>query len=259
MQFSRKDYRELAEKIESGEYFQEAQNWYLRKYIYNSIERVYLLAIMGGFAFLAVLLLVYYQALLPIKKSLPVQVNIPSVAEFSTRITYLGNAQKNFDINNVYIKYFSERFVEALESYDHRNEFKKLRINKNIIKTLASEDINAYFLDRISIRNRDSIILKYRRDISRYIFVDKGRTEIAPVEENKSEYSYNEKKNEDIKNYQATVNFTAVEVNKNGSQERSNWQAKIVLSFQTIKYNHKEKDFSPLNFKVLSYEAKKID
>ncbi len=255
--FNNDDYRELAEKIESGQYFQEAQDWYLKKYMYQFIERSYLIMLLLALLILGMFLRSYYHSILPIRKSLPIQVNISSAAEYSTRITYLGNGRKDFDVNDVYVNYFAGRFVEAIESYDYRDDFKKLRINKTLIHELASSDIYDYYMDKISIRNADSVILKYRKKIYRVINVDKSKTEIALIPKDKNDI-YNDK-NDDMRKYQATVNFTATEYDRNGIGTKSNWQAKFILSFQTIKYNFKEKDFSPLNFKVLSYESKRID
>ncbi len=259
---NKKIYKELAEKVESGEYFLEAREWYLKQYMYNFIERSYLLALIAAVGVLMLMCYMYYEAILPIKKSLPIKVSISSTADFSTKITYLGNAEKKFDINHVLIKYFSGRFVEAIESYDFKSDFKKLKVSRNIIKTLATSDILSYYTDKISIRNPDSITLKFRKKISRIINVEKEKIEISELTgENSS--SYNDESNEnssDIKKYQTTVNFDATEFNKEtGEKFISKWQAKIILSFQTIEYNHDVKDFTDLNFKVLSYESKKIN
>lgn len=260
--FNKENYREIAEKVESGEYFNDARNWYMRKYIYNFIERTYVIVIIFCLLFLMYMVNVYKQAIQPIKKSLPIQVNISDSADFNTRITYLGNAEKDFDVNEVFIKYFSERFTDAIEGYDYRKDFKKLKINKNIIEGLANSEILGYYLDKISIRNNDSLIMKYKRDFYRVINIDKSKTEISPYNQEDEITSIDIKKEEDekeIKDYLVTVNFEASEIGKDGSKTTSNWQAKIILSFQSIKYNFQEKDFSPLNFKVKSYESKKLN
>lgn len=257
LQLSKNDYKIIAEKVESGDYFKDARDWYSQKYMMYFIERSYLLLILLFFVFLMFLCYSYYSAILPIKKSLPVKVSISSTADYTARITYLGNEKKEFDINNLYIKYFISRFVEAIESYDYRNDFKKLKISKNIIETLATKDILAYYMDRISIRNPDSITLKFRKKISRTIKVDQSRIEFSEVVDNDEFNSNSDKK---IKNYLATANFEATEYNKDtGEKVVSNWQAKISLSFENIEYNYEEKDFSPLNFKVTNYESKKIN
>jgi type IV secretory pathway component VirB8 len=257
----KQEYLELADRIESGEYFYDARNWYIRKYVFGFIERTYLIILIFAFIILGFFLFSYYSAILPIKKSLPVKVNISSAADFSTRITYLGNKEKSFDVNDVFIKYFASRFVQAIESYDFRENFKQLRINKNIIDALASNDIKVYYMDKISIRNADSLLLKYKKKISRAIIVDNERVEIAPFSEKSTvSSSFDDKRSEDdIKKYAATVNFDAIETDNSGVQNKTKWQAKIILSFQTIKYNYKEKDFTPLNFKVLNYESKRTD
>lgn len=255
---SSQKYREIAELIESGEYFLEARNWYLNTYVTRFVERAYLIILVLGLVFLYYMCGVYKSAIEPINKSLPVKVTISSAADFSTRIIYLGNKQKDFDINLVFIKYFAGRFIEAIESYDYRKDFKKLRINKKMLETLASPEILDYYIDKISIRNSDSIRLKYKKDIVRTIIVDKDKIDIAPIEENENEYS-SKNKSDDTKEYQVTANFDAIEYNKDGTGIKTKWQAKFILSFQIIEYNFKEKEYSPLNFKVLSYESKIIE
>ena len=80
--------KEIMEKVESGEFFVEARDWYIRKYIYNFIERSYLLILLAFLSFLILLTILYYSSILPIRKNLPVQVNITDTAEQYTKITY---------------------------------------------------------------------------------------------------------------------------------------------------------------------------
>jgi len=264
MEHNKQYYRELSQKIETGEYFEEAREWYIKKYLQYFIERTYLIILLSALLVIGVISINYYFDILPIKKSLPVKVTISNTADFSTRITYLGSKTKDFDINEILIKYFSKRFVDAIESYDYRNDFQKLKINKNIIQTLGSDEILAYYLDKISIRNRDSILLKYRKNTMREIKVADA-IDIAKASESKSTVTDNFaeiKKTDDdnkTKKYQITVNFDANEIDKDGTQTKTKWQSKIILSFQTIVYTFDKKEFSPLNFKVLSYESKKVE
>ncbi len=252
-------YRELAEKVESGEYFQEAREWYLGKYIYRFVERTYMLMLMFGLILLMLFCYTYYKAIQPIKKSLPVQVEISSAADFSTRITYLGSQNRDFDVNLVYIRYLSGRFIEAIESYDHKKDFKRLRINRNMIETLASPEILGYYTDKISIRNPDSLIMRYRRNTERQIEVDTKKLDIAPLNEEVGfRDNFGKQPESSIKKYQVTANFTATEIERTGTRKTSEWQSKIILSFQTIEYNFEKGDFTPLNFKVLSYESKLV-
>ena len=123
-QLNKEYYKELSEKIESGEYFSEARSWYLKNYEQRYIERSYLILLIICFLILFMFTHTYNKAIQPIKKSLPVKVTIEDAGRYSTRITYLGNKEKDFDINNVLLKYFSERFVEAIESYDYKDNFK---------------------------------------------------------------------------------------------------------------------------------------
>jgi type IV secretory pathway component VirB8 len=249
--------REVSEKVEAGEYFHDAREWYLQKYIYTFIERSYLIVLVLGMFVLMLNCYFYYEAIQPLYKNVPVQIRIKDPAQEFSRITYLGNEEKTFDINQELIKFFSAKFVESIESYDYNNNFKKLRINLNFIKKLANDDIYNYYVDRISLRSRNSLILKYKRNLTKKISVDFTKIEIAEIkDENKVQEIFIEDKPE-INNYIATVNFEVTDITKQETK-KTNWQAKINLSFETIKYDFNKKGFNDLNFKVNSYESHKI-
>lgn len=242
--------KEIMEKVESGEFFSEAQDWYIRKYLYNFIERSYLITLLASVLFLTILTAIYYYDILPIKKNLPVQVNITDAAEQYTRITYLGNKKKGFNINDVITKYLSARFTEAFESYNYENNFNKLEINKNIIGSLGSEGIKHFYLEKTSIRNRDSMVVKYRRNTTREVFVDSHNVTLLENE--------NHSIDSGLKDYTATVNFKVREIKNRKDVEISTWQAKIRIYFEEIYYDFDKKEFNDLNFKVYGYESKKI-
>ncbi len=250
-QHTKEYYKEIAEKVESGELFIEARHWYLGTYLNRFVERSYLVVIFLMMLVLMGFVVYYYASILPIKKSVPIQVEIKDAANESTRISYMGNKRKDFSIDKIMIKYFSARFVEALESYDFRDNFKKLKKNQNIINTLGNNDIKSYYEDLVSFRSGNSIILKYKKDVIREIFIDTDKIEIAQNEI--------DVENPDLNKYEVTVNFTVKETNKFSGTMLSSWQSKIGLSFENIRYNYEERDFSPLNFKVYNYRSDEIE
>jgi type IV secretory pathway component VirB8 len=191
----------------------------------------------------------YYNEIQPIKKNLPIRVEISDAAEEYTKITYLGNKSKNFNINKVLIRYFSARFVEAIETYDYRDNFKLLTKNANVISKLGTQALQNYYQDKTSIRNSDSMVLKYRRNVIREVSVDKDKIEIAPLEDNGDFYN---------KKYLVTVNYAVREIYKQERAEVTYWQAKLKLNFETIHYNFEEGDFNDLNFRVYEYETNKV-
>ncbi len=240
-------YKEIAEKVESGEFFIEARHWYIGTYLNRFVERTYLLVIFVMLAGLLGMSVYYYRSILPIKKSIPIQVEIQDASEESTRISYMGNRRKEFSIDDILIKYFSARFVEALESYDFREDFKKLKKNQNIINTLGNADIKAYYEDLVSLRSGNSSILKYKKNVIREIFIDPERINIA--------YKGTDPDNNQLKKYEVTINFSVKETNRFTGVSISTWQAKIGLSFENITYNYELKDYSPLNFAVTGYRS----
>ncbi len=242
--------KEIEEKVEAGEIFQESRDWYSNKYVYSFIERSYLIALLLGVGFLIFLTFSYYFSITPIRRDLPVQVNITDAAEQYTRITYLGNKKKDFNVNEVLSKYLSTRFVEAFESYDYRDNFKKLEINRNLISSLGTEGIKSFYQDKTSFRNRDSLVLKYRKNVTREIFIDKNSIVLA---DNKSENL-----EPGFKDYTITLNFKAREITNRKGIEITDWQAKINVSFEEIYFDFEEKEFNDLNFKVYGYESNKI-
>lgn len=248
--------KELAEKIESGEYFAEAREWYLQRYLFNFIERSYLIVLLIGCGVLFTFALMYYEAIQPIHKNIPVQIRIQDPAEEYSRLIYLGNAEKKFNINNELMKFFSAKFVDAIESYDHKNNFKKLRTNLSYIKSLANEDIYNYYVNRISLRSRDSVILRYKRNLVKKINIDYRTIEIAEVkEENKVKEIFSD--SADIRTYVATVNFEIEDITRQETK-KSKWQAKVNIDFETIKYDFEKKEYNNLNYKVTGYESRKI-
>ncbi len=247
---SKQYFREISEKVESGEFFIEAREWYLSTYINRFFERSYLVIIFSMIMGLMGLTTHYYMSILPIKQSVPIQVEIEDSSVLSTRISYMGTDKKDFSIDEIMLKYFSGRFVEALESYDFKEDFKKLKRNKNIIDTLGNQDISMYYDDLISLRSGNSIILKYKKDVIREVFINPEKIEVAFKERSID--------NPDINKYEVTVNFTVRELDKYEGINLSEWQAKIGLNFENIRYIRDKKDFSPLNFKVYSYRSYEI-
>lgn len=248
---------ELSEKIESGEYYAEAREWYLKKYIYSFIERSYLIILCGGLIFLMFEAYEYYESMQPIYKQVPVQIRIEDSAEEFSRMIYLGDKKKDFDINKQLIKYFSAKFVEAIESYDYNNDFKKLRINLNFVKNLANDNIYNYYTDRVSLRSRNSVILKYKRNLIKKVNIDFRKIEVGEEKkENKVQEIFGDFESKH-KSYVATANFEIEDITKKGTT-KSNWIAKIKLKFDPIEYDFEKRDFNDVNFKVTSYESRKI-
>lgn len=243
-------YKEIAEKVESGEFFIEARHWYIGTYLNRFVERSYLVLILIMLLTLMGLTMYYYVSILPIKKSIPIQVEIKDASEESTRISYMGSKKKDFSIDEILIKYFSARFVEALESYDYREDFKKLKKNQNIINALGNPDIKAYYEDLVSLRSGNSLILKYKKNVIREIFIDPDKIEMA--------YKGADQNNNDIKKYEVSVNFAVKESSRLSGVMVSSWQAKIGLSFENITYNYELKDYSPLNFVVTGYRSLEV-
>lgn len=243
--------KEITEKIESGEFFHDARDWYIRKYLYNFIERSYLIILIAGIAALIALSVLYYLSILPIRQNLPIQVNITDAAEQYTKITYLGNEKKNFNINHVLSKYLAARFTKAFESYDYRNNFHQLKVNSNIIEYLGTTGIKHFYLDKTSFRNRDSLVLKYKRNVIREVFIDK---ESITLSKNK-----NEELDSGNQDYSISINFKVREIIK-GKREPviSSWSAKINVYFEEIYYDFDRKEFNDLNFKVYGYESNKV-
>ena len=243
-------YRELSQKIESGEYFSEAREWYLKNYIYKFTERTYLIILVCFFLFLLLVLDEYRSAISPIVTNWPVQVTIQDSAEEYSKISYLGNKNKNFDINEILIKYFSARFVEAIESYNYKEDFKKLKKNSKIIEKLGSALIQEYYEKKTSIRSSDSLIIAYRQNVIRDIFVDSKSIKIKKVTDNKNSF---------LQTYKLSLEYKVRETHKKEGTTISNWASDLEIKFETVRYIRKEKQFNDLNFKVYDYETRKIN
>jgi type IV secretory pathway component VirB8 len=242
------DYKEISRMVESGEIFNDAREWYLRTYLLNTVERSWLIVITFGLIFLIFTAYDYKASLMPIVTSYPVMVTIEDASEQVSRLVKLGDRDLDFNVDDIYLKLLSTEFVKAFETYDWTDDFQKLKNNGKIVSTLAYENIADDYNDRIDMRKITSFTLKYRKNTIRTVEVDKNSLKIEATNEEKGEN----------KKFIVTGSFKASEKSLAGVAV-SNWNFKIILYFKEIKYNYEKKQFEDLFFKVVNYEATKVE
>lgn len=247
-------YKDISRMVESGEIFNDAREWYLRTYILTVVERSWLIVLAIAMAFMIGTAYHYYKTLLPIVTGYPVLINIKDSSEQVSRMNYLGNSTKDFDVNKIYTNLLTEVFIKSFESYNWKRDFRTdaagtlTNINSKKIEFLADQKIQEEFNERMSIRKINSYILKYRKNTVRNITVDKNSFTAVAGDLN----------NEGKRKYTVSGRFRADEISA-GSTVSSNWEFKIILYFQEIEYNFESKEFNDVYYKVFNYETKKLD
>ena len=245
-------YDDIAEKIDSEEYFEDAKELYMQKYMYPVIERSFFILITVISLLISVVSVYVLIDFLPLRNPIPMAIGIPdSSKEFAT-IKYLGSADKKSEetkgaSNNIIIKYLSEKYVKSQEAYDYINNFTLLDRNYNFINQFSSDEIVKKYKYSISIRNPNSIMLKYKQHTSRKIEIDGNSTII--LKDNSQENS---------EKYVVFIDFYATETNKH-AQKTTKWKSIINLNFKDISYNREDSKFDEISYAVTAYRSAEIE
>lgn len=245
-------FKEVTEMVRSGQYFQEAREWYQHKYLSPVVERAYFILL--SFLTLIIIILAFttLASFFPLKMHKPVFAKINDPTTQYTEFKVLGNrADVEEDPHPQVQKYLLKKFLDAYESYDFRKDFQRMRRNENFVKQLANEDVLNEYKGYVSTNNPDSPILRLR---------EKAILTIEPVES-----SFNIQRVAGVgdggKNtpsrYNAAVDFFMYETNIAGTQT-TKWRAQISFIYKDIRYDRSAKDFTTMEFKVTSYASEKI-
>lgn len=266
-------HKDIGEKIKSGEYFEDALDWYFIKYTAPLGQRSYFIIITAMAMLLAVLAIYILTMFLPLKQTLAYVVPISNKVDQYAELKYLGKPTE--DPNQSVVKYLAGRYVTAYESYQFagltNTQYAELTADTGIrsnadlsgegvlqlmqyvpygrirmIYNLSTLETFRQFVQHVSLNNPQSPILRYRRDITRSInilnvdILDKIPLDILESGQHK-----------------LVVRFRSTEVGASGVLQE-NWLAKIVLEYDRVVYSREEGRFSPLYFKVRSYEVEKL-
>lgn len=249
---------EIAKKIENGEYFQDAREWYKHKYIFPVIERSYLILITIISVITAILTFSTFNGLFPLQKSFLIVAPVQDQVNDYAKILRIGESgQEKEDADETLINFISGKFVGAFENYNYENNFQQLRSNINFLTEFASPEVLNQYKYYISIRNPNSLMLKYKQQASRKIEVKSLRLLGGTKKEIDKKFAEEGQEPKDERQYTAIVDFISTEKTAQG-ENQSNWQARIDFLYSNVKYNREEKEFSPINYKVVGYQSVEI-
>ncbi len=262
-------YEEVAEKIENGEYFKDAHEWYFKKFIYPITERslFVIFTIIALFIFSIAMRLVLDA--FPLTKTFPVFVEMNDTAESYSRLTPLGT-QNEKDSNQILARFLVKKFIKANEEYNFDRNFQEIKANSRYVKQFGSENITKRFLRSVSKSNPRSKLRRYRTHTVRRIKFNNRSIRVVSMEENKTKtkesklQKYNilnifteEKKQSKPTKYKAYVDFWADELNIEypDRNNRTKWKAEIDFSFRDVDYNYTERKFVDFGFQVTGYRV----
>lgn len=254
-----KYFRQIAETIETQEYFDDAKEWYQAKYLYPVIERSFFLFLTIISVICSIIAFAVLSSFLPLTTHIPIAVSNNDPVNQYTTISKMTDRSGYSDADSVVQRYLLKRYVESFETYNYDNNFEQLASNAAFIRGFSIEEMSQYYDFYISLRNTDSMRLKFRehtrRDVALHVddfqIHRKSSKTVQHTDEDGNVTEYPQHR------MYATVNFTSITSNQNG-QEKTQWKARIDFAYSTITYIRSKKEFLPLYFKVEDYQSVEI-
>ena len=223
--------RSILESLKNNNYFFEARNWYVRKFIYPLVERSYIFLLATITCGIAAYYLLMINSLLPNVIKLPVAINLDDTISYQPAIKYIG--EQNEPSEQSFAKYFASNYVKVRESYDYA----KLEEQVNKVRNNSTKSVYKQFYNSLTLDNPDSILLLYKRSTVRKIEVENVQ------------YLPNE--NMIIVKFSASLNDYS-----NNSFKKTNWQAYVNFSISsTDEINKQNNNFS---FIVTDYKTEMV-
>jgi type IV secretory pathway component VirB8 len=228
----------IAAKVQTGEYFKEARNWYAVKYI--SIKSQGLAwAIFCGISVASAFILLKTLSLNYTPQQYPFAVYFHDSVRYFPQI--LPISQPNDASTNISIaRYMLGYYVKIREEYNPLKISQKDWDNKKArVEKLSSKRILSGYQDSIDPTiNPDSPIILYKDNTERVITVDRivfTGGELVP--------------------YEAEVYYTATETSRE-SRTSSRWISRLKFSMGDVE--HTSSDSRDLQFIVTSYETTQL-
>jgi type IV secretion system protein VirB8 len=223
--------RRIAEKIRSGEYYQEARQMYDLAVHDPMAERYWFLIITGLSLVIALITFIAMQSLYPLQTAVPFIVNSNDIVEDLPHITSItepgetpSDALLRFMVNN----YVTFREEYNIDTFDR---------NLSGVKNQSAEEVYKEFQQRIDPRNAESPITLYQRHSRRSIDIISSRR-IADQDFGMEVI------------YDATVSSKT-------DVKKSRWQANIAFSYNGVELDD-EGRVKPVTFVVTQYRTKRL-
>ena len=110
--------KQIAEMVQSGEYFKRSRAWYRALYIAPIAERSFFLLIAGLAGFTALLSIIALGGLMPLVDHPAILLSTPHVDDVVPRLTKL--AEKDQPMSQELMKFYVTSYVQSREGYDSK-------------------------------------------------------------------------------------------------------------------------------------------
>lgn len=250
-------FREVANQIESGDYFDNARKWYLAKYASLVIDISYYILLL----FISVAIITYSYLVIvsfyPLEKIVPVVVKVSDTSQFYSQIKRLDKRlnNPNEEPDNLINVYLLSQYIRARESYGYENNYEVLERNKQFVQSFSAPQISRNFAAALTIRNPNSPILRYRNHTVRNIDVDVNQMSIQQIDSVRKRMTEDKQR---LLSYRAKATFTSEEVGEDG-RKTARWQAVIDYLYSPVTYDRNKEDFNRMEFLVTNYQVAEIE
>lgn len=233
--------KEISEKIRDGSYYEEAKQWYFRKYLSPITDRSYVLVIacLIGIAFLISAYNTWQlKKSMDAKRDYPFIVNAENSTDDFSHIKSLGDDSET--AQQAIAKYLVIDYIRTREEYtkDMLGE-KYKRILKKIKRTSTASVLSEY-KNYMNDLNPYSPLIRYSDHSERKIEI--------------KSFSFLDN---DITSGKADVIFDAIVINDNGKTETSQWEATV--HFRLPNVENISETGSTIRFIIKYYRAKPLN
>lgn len=255
--------KEVATRIESGEYFEDAKDWYLQTRIQPSSERSFLAVALG----VALVMFFYNMSILGDFLPLSQEVSIVSVIENPAKERTVIREFEAADArqsNIMLMKYFLARYVKAFEEYDYYTRKKQ----QTIISQFSDKNVQGQYQEYTSVQNPSSLPFRFAQHSKRQVTLADNSLVIQGEHiEKELKRGFNfmeiffpakqEETQPELHDYTASVNFMTEDTGRIGG-ERRKWKAKIDFRYADVAYNKEGEVFFPLSLVVTNYQVMEV-
>jgi type IV secretory pathway component VirB8 len=226
------EFKRIAEKVRSGEYYQEARQMYDLSIHDPMAERYWFLIITVLSLLIALISFFAMQSLYPLQTPVPFIVNSNDIVEDLPRIASITE-EKAEKPSDALLRFMVNNYVTFREEYDI-DTFDR---NLSGIKSQSSEEVYKEFQQRIDPHNPESPITLYQRHSRRSIDIISSKR-IADQDFGMEVI------------YDATVSSKT-------DIKKSRWQANIAFSYSGVELDDEGK-VKPVKFVVTQYRTKRL-
>ncbi len=234
---------------DSGNYFEEAYNWYCVRFLSPLSERIFF-----GFLFIISLVIVAILAyiiygILPLSESFPVLIHQEDAAVYQAKINKLRPANLNYTANQSVARYISIFYITKLldNSYTagnlatlNQNLNRKLDILKKYSTDVAYLKVSN-FLNKV---NQDL----FNQNIQQYLTIQRFK------------FLQRHSMFDTSNLYKVEFDYKLTTVGANNEQiSDDDYKIDLTFRFDGIKYDNKTKSFSPIVYLVNDFDIKKVN